>query len=73
MSPRARESHSTKGLKPTQRVDSHCAFMTVLMVIGQEALGAEFGGLQREEETTHPSLCSSLSVTSFYFSVWGAS
>lgn len=28
MSPRARESHSTKGLKPTQRVDSHCAFTT---------------------------------------------
>lgn len=49
MSPRARESHSTKGLKPTQTVDSHCAFVTVLMVIAQDALGAELGGggLQR--------------------------
>lgn len=45
--PRARESHSRKGLKPTQRVDSHSAFMTVLMVIGLEALGAALGGLQR--------------------------
>lgn len=45
MSPRAGESHSTKRLKPTQRVDSHYACMTVLMVIGQEAIGAaEIGG-----------------------------
>ena len=47
MSPRAGESHSTKGLKPTQRVASHSAFMTVLMVTGQEAVGAALGGLLR--------------------------
>lgn len=53
MSPRAGESHSTKGLKPTQRVNAHYAFMTVLMVIGQEALGGRtLGAAEIGEEYT---------------------
>lgn len=50
MSPRAGESHSTKGLKPTQKVDSHYAYMTVFIVLessrgislGAKGVGGEY-------------------------------